>query len=62
MPKCLEFLVPVIASEPEGSSDGSVSSVKGEGGVRRQEMVLTDVHLVNSCCAILQVSTRFWSS
>ncbi len=60
IPKCVEFLAPVLegVAHEEVGSDVSVAPSRSGVGQRLtgQELKLTEVHIIKTCCTILQVS------
>ena len=65
LPLCLEFLAPVLArgGETPPSQESSASSLSGgvtgpQFKLSHQDLRLHPVHLVTTCCTILEVSSR----
>ena len=56
IPKCLEFLAPVIRSEQWGLGGSLVDCSPPGLELVPQDLQLSEVHLMTSCCAILEVS------
>ena len=59
LPPCLEFLAPVLLGRETRSTEVSTSSLSGGTQLRLfpQDLRLHPVHLVTTCCTILEVCT-----
>ena len=61
IPHVLEFLAPVLANTTLAKSESSGSAVSVSERVSRsqvepQDLMLSEVHLIKTCCQILEVS------
>ena len=64
LPPCLEFLAPVLLRRETRSTEVSTSSLSGGTQLRLfpQDLRLHPVHLVTTCCTILEVCTTVLES